>query len=167
VEQQSLITPEIRGLVGKEEVFSSPEELSRASIHRFAVAVGDPNPLYYDAEFAVNTRHKGIVAPPTMIFETNHNIGDERLEDGGYASRIMLPPPLTRFVRGGNEYEIVQSARPDDKITMKRKIAEIYEKEGKKGNLVFVIIEMTFFNQKEELLGINRETLIFMPAKKS
>ena len=165
--KESLITPEIRDLVGKEEVFSSPEELGRASINRFAVAVGDPNPLYYDAEFAENTRYGGIIAPPTMIFETNHNIGDEILEDGGYASRIMLPPPLTSFVRGGNEYEIVQSARPDDKITMKRKIAEIHEKEGKAGTLVFVIIEMKFFNQKEELLGINRETLIFMPAKKN
>ncbi|MFC1929696.1 MaoC family dehydratase N-terminal domain-containing protein [Chloroflexota bacterium] len=165
--RKSFITLEIRDLVGKEEVFSSPEELGRASIHRFAVAVADPNPLYYDAEFAENTRYGGIIAPPTMIFEMNHNIGDEILEDGGYASRIMLPSPLTRFVRGDNEYDIVQPARPDDKITMKREIVEIYEKEGKAGTLVFVIIEMKFFNQKEELLGINRETLIFMPAKKS
>ena len=165
--RKSFITLEIRDMVGKEEIFSSLEELGRASIHRFAVAVADPNPLYYDEEFAQKTRYRGIVAPPTMIFEMNNNIGDEILEDGGYASRIMLPPPLTSFVRGGNEYEIFQPARPDDEITMKRKIAEIYEKEGKAGTLVFVIVDMKFFNQKEELLGINRETLIFMPTKKT
>ncbi|MFC2042452.1 MaoC family dehydratase N-terminal domain-containing protein [Chloroflexota bacterium] len=164
---ESLITPEIKDLIGKEEVFFSLEELGRSTIHRFAVAVGDPNPLYYDEEFAEETQYGGIIAPPTLIFELNHNIGDKILEDGGYASRITLPPPLTSFIRGGNEYDIVQPVRPDDKITMRRRISEIYEKEGKAGTLVFVIIYMEFSNQKEELLGRNRETLIFMPTKAS
>ena len=164
--QKSFITQEIKNMVGKEKTFSSPSELGRATIHRFAVAVGDTNPLYYDEEFARKTRYGGIIAPPTLIFELNHDIGDRILEDGGYADRIILPPPFTSFIRGGNEYKICQPVRPVDKITMKRKIAEIYEKEGKTGVLVFVIVEMKFFNHKEEHLGTNRETLIFIPGKR-
>ena len=165
--EESFITPEIKALIGKEESFSSTEEIGRATIHRFAVAVGEPNPLYWDEEFAKQTRYGGIVAPPTMIFELNHNTGVELEEDGGYADRITLRPPLTNFVRGGNEYEIFQPVRPTDKVTIKRKISQIYEKKGKTSVLVFVITEFRYINQEGKLLGINRETFIFMPAKGS
>jgi acyl dehydratase len=165
VGQKSYITQEIKNLVGKEETFSSFAELGRATIHRFAVAVGDTNPLFYDEEFAEKTRYGGIIAPPTLIFELNHDIGNRILEDGGNADRSILPPSFTSFLRGRNEYKIYQPVRPIDKITMKRKITEIYEKDGKNGALVFVIVEMKFFNHKKELLGTNRETLIYVPGK--
>jgi acyl dehydratase len=166
--KETLITPEVKAMIGTEKIFSSPEEVGKATIRRFAIAIGDPNPLYSDEEFAKATSYCGIVAPPTMLFELNHNLGDEISEDdGGYSDKILLPPPLTRFVRGGNEYEFFQPVRPTDKITLKRRISQIYEKEGKTGNLVFVIIEITYNNQNGELLGINRETFIFMPDKKS
>ena len=162
--KESLITPEIKAMVGREEVFSSSEELGRATIHRFAVAIGDSNPLYLNEEFAKNTRHGGIIAPPTMIFELNHNLGGEiSEEDGGCLDKVTLPAPLSRFIRGGNEYEFFQPARPEDKITLKRKVLQVFEKRGKAGPLVFVNVEITYMNQKGELLGINRETLIFMP----
>ena len=83
--QKSFITQKIEDMVGKEETFSSPAELGRATIHKFAVAVGDTNPLYYDEEFAKKTRYGGIIAPPTLIFELNHNIGHGILVDGGNA----------------------------------------------------------------------------------
>ncbi len=168
MEKESLITSEVKAMIGTEKTFSSPEEVGRATIRRFAVAIGDPNPLYWDEEFAKKTRYGGIIAPPTMIFELNHNLADEiSEEDGGYSDKILLPPPLTRFVRGGNEYELFQPVRPTDKIKFRRKISQIHEKEGKGGNLVFVIIEITYTNQKGELLGINRETFIFMPGRTS
>lgn len=168
MEKESLITPEVKAMVGTEKTFSSPEEVGRATIRRFAIAVGDPNPLYWDEAFAKKTPYGGIIAPPTMVFELVHNLGDEiKEEDGGYSDKILLPPPLTRFVRGGNEYEFFKPVRPTDKITFKRKISQIYEKEGKAGALVFVIIEISYTNQKDELLGINRETFVFMPGKES
>jgi len=161
------VTPEVEAMVGSEKVFSSREELGRTTIRRFAVAVGDPNPLYRDEEFARKTWYGGIIAPPTMIFELVHNVEDEiSEEDGGYSDKVLLPPPLTRFVRGGNEYEFFKAVRPTDKITVKRKIFQILEKQGKSGALVFVIIEITYTNQREEILGINRETFIFMPETK-
>jgi acyl dehydratase len=168
MEKASLISPEVKAMIGTEKIFSSLEEVGRATIRRFAIAVGDPNPLYWDEEFAKKTSYGGIVAPPTMVFELNHNLGDEiSEEDGGYSDKILLPPPLTRFVRGGNEYEFFKPVRPMDKITVKRKISQIYEKEGKAGPLVFVIVEISYANQKGELLGINRETFVFMPGKES
>jgi len=162
--KQSLITQEIQAMVGKVDIFASPEELGRASISKFVAAVGDTNPLYWDDEFAEKTRYGGVISPPTMVFELNHNLrGGISEEDGGYLDKVNLPPPLTRFIRGGNEYLFFQPVRPEDKITSKRKVSRIYEKKGKASNLVFVIIHIKYYNQKSELLGINKETLIFMP----
>jgi acyl dehydratase len=164
--ENSVISPEARAMIGKETVYQFPEEVGTATIRRFAVAIGDPNPLYYDEEFAKKTVFGGIVAPPTMIFEMIFNIADKIAEeDGGYSEKMELPPPLDQFVRGGNEYEIFQPLRPTDKMTIKRKITNLIEKEGKKGVLVFSHVEFRYFNQKDELLAVNKDIFIHFPPR--
>ena len=159
--KDSLIPPEIMALVGRERVFSCSQELGKAAIRRFAAAIGDRNHLYWDEEFARNSRYGGVIAPPTFIFELNHNIGAELAQDGLGVEEIEARFPLGTLFRGGNEYEIFQPARPDDVITIRRKVADIYQKPGRRGTLVFVISEISYVNQRGELLGVNRESFIF------
>jgi acyl dehydratase len=156
---------EFRSLIGKTNIFTSPDELGRLTIRRFAVAVEDNNPVYFDEEYASKTRHGGTIAPPTMIFELNHNIEEELSEeDGGHAHFFhMLPSFKPAFIRGGNEYEFLQPARPNDRITIKQEISRIYTKEAKAGQLIFVVTKNTYSNQNGEVLGINWETWIFPP----
>jgi len=156
---------EFRSLIGKTKVFTSPDELGRLSIRRFAVAVDDTSPVYFDEEYASTTCHRGTIAPPTMIFELNHNVEEELSEEnGGHVHFLhMLPSFKPSFIRGGNEYEFLQPARPDDRVTIKQEISRIYTKEAKAGLLTFVITKNTYSNQKGEALGINWETWIFPP----
>lgn len=65
------ITDELKSWIGREATYTAPEELGRASIRYFAMALGDDNPLFYDAAFARDTRHGGVIAPPTLVCETN------------------------------------------------------------------------------------------------
>jgi len=115
-----------------------------------------------DEEYAEKTKYRGIIAPPTFMFDVIHNPMIQMGEDGRDLSRITLPPPFTRVLRGGNEYEFFQPVRPTDIISSRRKITSIYEKQGKTGKLIFVVYELTYTNHKEEVLGINKETLIFL-----
>jgi len=39
-------------------------DVTDKDIRRFAQAIDDPNPLYYDEEYAKKTIYKGIIAPP-------------------------------------------------------------------------------------------------------
>ena len=41
-------------------------DIEKGHIRRFAEAIGDPSPLYYDEEYAKQTSYKGIIAPPTF-----------------------------------------------------------------------------------------------------
>ena len=152
----------LQRLVGRKVTYIDEFEVEKGMIKRFAIAIGDPNPVYYDEEFARTTSYGGIVAPPTFMFEWNHH------------RHNVLPPEERRTVfsslehqprslRGINEYEVVRPVRPGDTIKTKARITEAYEKQGRSGQLVFMVVETDFFNQKEELLGKSKDTYILLP----
>ena len=157
--ESSALTPAIQALVGKEWVFTSPEEISRASIRKFALAIGDHNPLYFDKEYASNSKYGGIIAPPTLICETWQYFVGELDEIGTPSKRPTLHLGLE--IRGENEYTFLQPMRPDDIITARYRVADIREREAKSGRLIFLVVEVTFSNQQGETIAVNKETSIF------
>ena len=162
MENDSLITPEIQSLLEKEATFTSPDEVGKASIRRFAVAVGDVNPLYLDEEYAKKSKYGGIIAPPTFVCETGQYYSDELLEDGKPKDMQELAPCIkTLAIRGGNEYEFFRPLRPEDVITARSKVIDIYEKTAKTGKLLFIIRQWTYANHKNEVIATNKETMIY------
>lgn len=158
--EESLITPEIRAMLGQEALSPGQETADRTAIRRYAAAIGDLNPLYLDEEYAKKTSYGGIVAPPTFVFDVSSNIFSEVGEDGRDKARISIPG--LRVARGGNDWQFFEPVRLGDVVSRRRKIVDIYERPGKKaGTILFVISETTYTNQKGQLLGISRETLMF------
>jgi acyl dehydratase len=156
-----LLTPELKALVGTEAVYSTDEPLGRASIRYFARAVGDDNPLYTDAATARGAGYADVIAPPTLVCETNQYI-DRRRDSDGYVGHLWdIDVPGTRLIRGGNEYEFHQPVYPSDCITAHWRIADMTERSSSRGAMLFVISEVRFTNQHGELLAVNRETNIY------
>ena len=91
----SLLTPELRALVGRETSYTAPEELGRAAMRYFALAIGDHNPLYTDQEFARAHGYPDVIAPPTLICETNQYAGLLPDPDGyaGHSWHLDVPAP--------------------------------------------------------------------------
>lgn len=159
----TLLTEGMKALVGREVVYTAPEELGRASIRYFAEAVGDDNPLYTDDAYAREHGYDGVIAPPTLIFETNQYTGLRRGDDGFAGHSWHLDVPGTRLVRGGNSYEFHRPVHPDDVITATWKITEITERVGGKGQAMLVVTSTaTYADQRGELLATNEETLIYV-----
>jgi acyl dehydratase len=46
------------------------EEANRMAILKFAEGIGDPNPLWFDEEYAKKTRYGRIIAPPSFVWAT-------------------------------------------------------------------------------------------------
>ena len=157
--EETLITPELKAMVGQEKDLPGIEAIDKTSIARYAHAISDLDPLYLDEEYARETEHGGVVAPPTFVFDlipASAELGD----DGRDLTRIKLPG--YRLARAGNEYQFFRLVRPGDAVNRKRKIVDVYEKESKRvGMIIFVVYDTTYTNQEGELLGINRETLMF------
>lgn len=154
----------LRTWIGREVTYTAPEEVGRAGIRYFALALDDDNPLYRDEAFAAGTRHGGIVAPPTFVVDTNQFY---RLpaDDSGYAGhRWPLPLDNLEFRRGSNDYEFFEPVRPSDRVTVTWRVTDIVERRTRRGgDLIFVTSEARYTNQDGKLLATNRETNIYQP----
>lgn len=146
-----VITAELKRLVGVE---SEPVvyEIEKGMISRFAEATEDSNPLWQDIEKAKKTRYKSIIAPPTFLASLRHEMLFHQL--------LETESPLKRLLNGGNELEYFSPVRPGDVITVTGKLANQRERGGKAGTMLFMIVEMTYKNQKGEIVAKGRNTII-------
>ena len=169
------LTPEVKGLIGTESPERAAQEpVTVSELRRFVQAIMDPDPIYWDEEYARRTRYGGVVCPPLFpvhYFRTPVNAPDP-LEAGfgrdpnfdgiGVERRGLpeIPIPLKRILNAGNETEFYQLAKPGERLTAQHRIADIFEREGRSGRMVFVVIETTIWNDKRELLLVSRQSTI-------
>ena len=149
----SLLTAEVRALVGRTATYTAPEPLGRAAIRYFAMATGDDNPAHLAGE----------VAPPTLVCETNQFTGLSR-DANGYAGHGWgFHLPGTREVRGGNSYRFHQPVRPDDVVTARWEVTDVTERTTGSGQSMVVVTSLaSYTNQDGDLLVENEETLIYV-----
>ena len=150
-------------MIGHETCHTDQFEVEKGMIQRFAIAIGDSNPLYFDDEFASKTAYGGIVAPPTFLFEWNHHAHWVRaLAPAERSSLFEGLEHEPRFLRASNELEIMQPVRPGDVIHSKARLTDVYEKAGKSGQLTFVQCETDYVNQQGEILGKNKDIFVII-----
>ncbi len=158
IEPLTLLTNEVQACVGATAVYTAPEELGKASIRAFALAIGSDPDRWSDA------------APPTLIFETCQLTGLSERDVSGYLGHdwgLPLPVPCT-MIRGGNDYRISRPARPEDVITTSWGITQIRERHDADGvPLLIVVAEAVYAAADGGQIASNTETLIYRPMKSS
>lgn len=123
-------------------------EVTKDVIRHLAQAVGDTNPLWQDVEKAGKSRYGGIIALPALYF---CNLMSTT------AQGKFLFPQKGRHLAGFQEWELRVPIRPGDILSVKSKVVDVYEKEGKHlERMVFCVIETTLTNQHGEIVGVNR-----------
>ena len=134
-------------------------EVEKGAIARYAEAVGDPNPLYWDEEYAKNSKYGSIIAPPGFFG------WPVRRARGSAEAAPPQGPNLAkagygRVLDGGMEYEFINPIRAGDVLSSSSIIKDIMEREGRTGKMAFVIRETTYTNQKGEVVAKTRGTSI-------
>ena len=159
----TLLTDEIRALVGSTRTYTAPEPFGRAAGRYFALAVGDHNPLYTDDEAARAVGLDGVTIPPTLVCETNQYAGLEMDEEGYAGHTWQLHVPGARQVRGGNRYTFHRRIRPDDVVTASWEITHVEEKQNRAGaDMLIVHSRASYTDGHGEPLADNEETIIFV-----
>jgi acyl dehydratase len=120
---------------------ANPVQVTPELIADFCAAIGETNPLYTDPEVARTGPHGGIVAPPSFaaIFGDGENIFQH------------FPEFDTRRLLAGIDVEFLAPIRAGDSITTISQIKEIYEKTGRSGPMVFIVISSTLRKQDGEV----------------
>jgi N-terminal half of MaoC dehydratase len=176
---ESVISDDMRAIVGVSLGGSVSYPVSASDIRRWAIAVYYPEPPprhFVDEEYARSTPFGGIVAPEEFnpfawgaadsvsLPPPNPPLEAERalVAVGAAEHRYGVPPPdLRRGLNGGVEIEHTDvRMRPGDVITTRTAIAEYSEREGRLGLMLFTTNESRWSNQRDELVRIERMTLI-------
>ena len=150
--EDSVITDEMRSMI-EVESDTSVYEIEKGAIRRWADAIGDPNPLYHDEEYAKKRGYRSIIAPPAFIGQYAFPVKSSQ-------KQARIRSPFTRNLNGGNEYEFFKPVQAGDVITSTTKLAELFEREGRLGRMLFVIYETTYKNQNGEVVAKARNTSI-------
>jgi len=169
---EDYITPAVKALIGAEAppvLAGHPVEGSE--IRRFHQAVMDHAARYWDA--AAASRYGGIVAPPGFPVhahrraeDTPDPLGDMDKPDYDGVDRALRPGlpaievPLKRLMNGGYEYELFRYARPGERILLRSRYADIYQRNGRTGPIVFVVIEDSYETDAGERLLRSLNTMI-------
>jgi len=107
-------------------------------LKRFVEAIGDPNPRW--------TKE----APPTFLVALSPAAYHlEEAEEYGKG-----------WLNGGNRFEYLEPVKVGDRITATSRVADVYEKTGSSGNLLFIIFETGYVNQDGRTVAKLRGTAI-------
>jgi acyl dehydratase len=160
----ALMTDELRAAIGRTVHYTAHEALGRAAIRYFALALGDPNPLYRDDDYARAAGHPSVVAPPTLVCETCQYADTPPGEDGYIGHEWDLPIDNVRLIRAGNEYEFTRPVLPGDEISVTWTIEDIEERHARRGGTQLYVTSLAVYdNQDGERLATNRETIVLQP----
>jgi acyl dehydratase len=160
----ALLTEELKSWIGREAHYPAREELGRASIRYFALALGDDNPLYVDDAYARRAGYPSVIAPPTLVCETCQYAHQAPNADGYIGHEWRLPLPPSRQVRAGNDYEFMRAVLPSDRISVTWTLESIVEKRSSRGGTQLFVTSVARHRDADgTIVAVNRETVVYQP----
>ena len=103
-----------------EEVPTKPCTITKEMIQKYAEAIEDHNPLYFDEEYAEKSQFGGLITPPTihavLLFECTFDEDDCR---------------ATGIINMGQTWSYHAPARPGDTVTLKRTLRDKHIKRNR------------------------------------
>lgn len=133
---------EAKALIGVDlNLEQSNFEASRDTIRKYALGIGDGNPLYLDPGYAAGSSLGGLVAPPTFPY--------------AIFSTIVMPGLLgIQGVYGRARWSYEQRIFRGDEITASARVTDILEKNGRRaGRFLIQVGETEYRNQRDEVVA--------------
>jgi acyl dehydratase len=153
-------------LVGKESpARPAPYAVNHAMARFWCEMVEDPNPIYFDEDYARSTWLEAPFAPPAMLFTWGMQpVWPEEVRHESMIARLSLPGCTTTLAVNATQ-EYLLPIRYGDILTVTNQIASIgEEKTTRLGTGHFVTTLDTFRNQHNEAAGRHSFTLfIYRP----
>jgi acyl dehydratase len=138
-------------------------DIPRLLIQRFAAAIGDADPLYWDAAAARAAGYPDIIAPPTLLTSIRGWRGgplEDELRPDGSVPETEVYLPGVRRMGAGQAIEFVTPTHPGDHISVVERVVDAYAKDGRSGPLVFLETESEYLGQNDEVRSRFRRTVV-------
>lgn len=152
-----MVPDELKQYIGKIDP-PHVREVERGAIRRYADAVGNDNPLYFDEEYASESRYGTIIAPPGFFGWSMQSVPSSEGIIG--LMTAMINAGYYRILDGGMSYEFFLPVRAGDIVIASPKVKDVNAKEGKSGTMMVCDFETTYLNQNGDLVAKAYQTLI-------
>jgi acyl dehydratase len=129
---------------------SEPVEnpVERVAVRRFAEALGDPNPVYTDPDYALESVHGGLIAPPTFPRTFEH----------GSVPGVDLPPD--GLIHGSHRTVYERPLYVGESVWCRVELKESFDREGRTGRLGFLVFERTGETLDGERIFTSDDTVV-------
>ncbi len=163
-----MLSEELKQFIGR-VVDISIFEIEKEPIRRFADAVGDTNPLYWDEEYAQNTRHGSIVAPPGFLSSLWFTGRSVKWGPKERPTESLGPPVLmdalnragyTRILDTGIDYEFYGMVKAGQTIRAVATVKDIMERSAGEGKVVFLVTETIYSTGDDQPVARSRSMTI-------
>lgn len=161
-----LVGDEARALVGTTLTRRSGM-VDERDFQRWAAAVGDRNPLYFDRDHARSLGHRDVVMPPLFIPVVTLGVVDlDVLNADGTPSddgpgAIPLPA-CPRRMAGGTRFDFRRTLYPGDVVTEVATVSGIEQKSGRSGAFVLLRVA-TEYTRDDDVVTTSSTTFIARP----
>jgi acyl dehydratase len=141
-------------------------EITRLLIRRYALSIGDDNPLYHDEEFARGQGYEDIVAPPNMlasIIDWGVGAPESDLRRDGTSHGDETPAIEEEGVRvmgGGEKMRFHKPVVAGTEVKLTSKLTDVSTKEGRRGLLTLLVFDNTYTDQHGDVLCVCTRTVI-------
>ncbi|MGH2775888.1 MAG: FAS1-like dehydratase domain-containing protein [Actinomycetota bacterium] len=141
-------------MAARELTFDLPVELDH--VQNFARAVGEDNPVFFDAEVAEQHGFPNVVAPPTFTTTQIFQVPRDRRE-----RELGANLDYGRVLHGEQEFAYKRLPVVGETLKGRMRIAEDFTKEGKRGgSMRFVTYESVFTDEAGDEVLTAHYTLI-------
>jgi acyl dehydratase len=143
-------------LIGDAALAMIGQEISRAAgtvvkkeFQRWAAAVGDRNPLYFDEDYARRQGYRDVIMPPLFLSYVTAGVMDlDQLRPDGIpltsGTGVVPLPKCPRRMAAGDSIAFFEPVYSGDEITAVRVLARLEEKAGRSGRFVLMRFSTTY-----------------------
>lgn len=119
------------------------------AVRRFAEAIGDLNPLYFDEDAAARSRWGRRIAPPTFpcVFD--------------YGTVEAVQFPSSGVIHAEQQYEYTRPLFVGEELLCYGRFLDTYEKRGRGGSLTFLVFERVAEDAAGRQVMRSREVYVF------
>lgn len=130
-------------LIGQVFEETEPVEVTSEQILAYCAALNETSPLFTDAAAAAAGPFGGLVAPPSFAVTFRN----------GRHFFTHVPRFGKNGFDAGKDIEVVAPIRPGDRIRLSSAVSQVYEKTGRSGSMIFVVVRSTLRNQRDEIVA--------------
>lgn len=143
------LSPKLKQMIGKS---TAPRvvDVEKNQIRRFATAIGEDNPIHFDEAVAKAAGYSSIVGTPSFA--------SALIDSEAFMNDLGFDP--ISVMHRTEEYEYYRPICAGDTLTIVHRVADIYDKEGPGGGIIFVIVETRGTDAKNRPVFKGRRVLV-------